>query len=212
MKENSFISAMFEEIKSKISAIEKKLEKDDTPPGHPGPATKKDEKGKAITAEELLRLVQKTIIYSTQKELQHAIPQLQNSKNEILDGINELRISLKNLKCSRKTIKKDFGISNLKLWKISSIVASVLLLFCIIELKIENLRLADNDLKFRYIYLNQGIDSTGLHNLETIFHVSRDKELIKNIRQAVVECELEAKQDLASKNINRNTEPDSSQE
>lgn len=152
MKDNSFISAMFEEIKSKISAIEKKLEKDDTPPGHPGTATKKDEKDKAITAEELLRLVQKTIIYSTQKELQHAIPQLQDSKNEILDGINELRISLKNLKCSRIKIKNDFGISNLKLWKTCSIVASALLLFCIIELKIENLRLADNDLKFR-IYL-----------------------------------------------------------
>lgn len=212
MKENSFISAMFEEIKSKISVIEKKLENHNTLPSHPGTATKKDEKGKAITAEELLRLVQKTIIYSTQKELQHAIPQLQNSKNEILDGINELRISLKNLKCSRIKIKNDFGISNLKLWKICSIVASAILLFCIIELKIENLRLADNDLKFRYIYWNQGIDSTGLHNLETIFHVSKDKELIKNIRQGVVEYELRAKQDLASKNINRNTEPDSSQE
>jgi len=212
MKENSFISAMFEEIKSKISAIEKKLEKDETPPSHPGPATKKDEKGKAITAEELLRLVQKTIIYSTQKELQHAIPQLQNSKNEILDGINELRISLKNLKCSRKKIIKDFGISSLKLWNIGLIIVSVLFLFCMAALKIENSRLADNDLKFRYIYWNQGIDSTGLHNLETIFHVSKDKELIKNIRQGVVEYELGAKLDLASKNINRNTEPDSSQE
>ena len=65
MKENSFISAMFEEIKSKISVIEKKLEKDERPPDHPGSATKEEEKGKAITAEELLRLVQKTIIYST---------------------------------------------------------------------------------------------------------------------------------------------------
>jgi hypothetical protein len=51
-----------------------------------------------------------------------------------------------------------------------------------------------------------------LQNLETIFHVSKDKELIENIRQGVVEYELGAKQDLASKNINRNTEPDSSQE
>lgn len=203
---------MFEEIKSKISVIEKKLEKDEIPPSHPDPATKKDEKGKAITPEELLRLVQKTIIYSTQKELQHAIPQLQNSKNEILDGINEIRISLKNLKCSRKKIKKDFGISSMKLWNIGLIIVSVLLLFCMAALIIENSRLADNDLKFRYIYWNQGIDSTGLHNLETIFHVSKDKELIKNIRQGVVEYELGAKHDLASKNINRNTEPDSSQE
>lgn len=212
MKDNSFISAMFEEIKSKISAIDNKIEQIMTPTGQPDSATKEEEKGKAITAEELLRLVQKTIIYSTQKELQQALPLFQNYKDELLDGINELRIGLKNLKCSRKKIIKDFGISNLKLWNISSIVASVLLLFCIIELKIENLRLADNDLKFRYIYWKQGIDSTGLHNLETIFHVSKDKELIKNIRQGVVEYELGAKQDLTSKNINRNTEPDSSQE
>jgi len=55
MKDNSFISAMFEEIKSKISVIEKKLEKDDTPPDHPGSATKEKKKRKAITAEKQLK-------------------------------------------------------------------------------------------------------------------------------------------------------------
>jgi predicted component of type VI protein secretion system len=81
----------------------------------------------------------------------------------------------------------------------------------VFALKFENSRLADNDIKFRYIHAKHGIDSTGLYNLETIFHVNRDKELIKNIRKSIEKYELRAKKELLSDNISNNMESNSSQ-
>ena len=76
---------------------------------------------------------------------------------------------------------------------------------------IKNFRVVNNDLKFRYIHSNQSIDSTGLQNIETISCKQRQR-INKKYLQGDVEYELGAKQELASKNINRNIEPDSSQE
>ncbi|RIJ50401.1 hypothetical protein D1614_00215 [Maribellus luteus] len=211
MKDISFISAMFEEIKSKISTIEKKLEKNHVAPAQPESRVSSEDKGRPITAEELLRLVKKTIIYSIQKEFQKASPQCQDTKNELLESVNHLRLTVEKLKCYRIKSKKNTGFSNLKLWNISLIIASVLLLFSALALKFENSRLADIDIKFRYIHAKHGIDSTGLHNLETIFHVHRDRELIEKIRKGIEEYELRAKKELSSNNISNNIESDSSQ-
>ena len=207
MKDISFISAMFEEIKSKISVIEKKLDENYTILTQPG-SSDKEEKGKPITAEELLRFVQKTIIFSTQKELQKALPQFQNSKKELLDNINDLRFGLKNLKCYRNKNNENSVINNFKFWRIISIIASILFLSYTMVLKIENNKLKDNDLKFRFIYMNQGIDSACLQNLETIFHINRDRELIKSIREDVEEYELKAKKALSLNNYSSNAEPE----
>ncbi|MBN2595887.1 MAG: hypothetical protein JXR82_03785 [Marinifilaceae bacterium] len=206
MNNNNFITALFEEIKSQISVIAKELEKDDTPRTQAELSAKKEEKSKTITTEELLSLIQKAIIYSTKKEFQQAIPLLQNSKKELLEGINDLHIDLKNLKCYPNKNKKNTEINNFKLWKIGSIIVFMLLLFCVIVLKVENYRLSDNDLKFRYIHSNRGVNSTDLQNIETIFHISKNKELIKSMRKDVEEYELKAKEELVSKETSRNPE------
>ena len=202
MNDNRFISAMFEEIKKKVSVIEKKLEQEDIPPTQSEPPAEKD---KTITTNDLLSLMQKIIIHSTQKEFQMILPQLKDSNKELIERISDLQSNFQKEKCNPKTLKKDTLINNLKLWKISSIIITASLLFCVIAVKIENSRLTDNDLKFRYINSIHSIDSTGLQNIETLFHISRDKELINNIRKNVKEYESKAKKELFSKTNRHNS-------
>jgi len=74
-------------------------------------------------------------------------------------------------------------------------------------LMIQNSRLADNDLKYRYINSLQGIDSKGLRYMETVFHIKRDKEFINDIRKAVEAYELNVKKGLKDKRNGTNPEP-----
>nr|WP_320118477.1 hypothetical protein [uncultured Marinifilum sp.] len=195
MNKNSVLITMFEEIKRQISIIEKRFEqelKTNVPTENP---IEKIKKRKEITAEDFISMVHKTIVHSTQKELEQTLPKFQDFNKELLSNINDLQAKLRTLKCYPKERKKA-PISNFKILKIVSIIVVSLLLFSALVLKFENSRLKDNDLKFRYIYSNNGIDSTQLKNLETIFHINRDKEFIKSIRKNVEESELKAKMDL----------------
>ena len=45
--------------------------------------------------------------------------------------------------------------------------------------------MTDNDLKYRYIKLTDGINSVNLGKLEDIFHFNPDEKLIREIRQNV---------------------------
>lgn len=195
MNKNSVLITMFEEIKRQISIIEKRFEqelKTNVPTENP---IEKIKKRKEITAEDFISMVHKTIVHSTQKELEQTLPKFQDFNKELLSNINDLQVKLKTLKCYPKERKKA-PVSNFKALKIFSIIATILLLFGIAALKFENSRLKDNDLKFRYIYSNNGIDSTQLKNLETIFHINRNKELIKDIRKKVKQSESKAKKNL----------------
>ena len=57
-----------------------------------------------------------------------------------------------------------------------------------------NSQLKDNDLKYRYIKLTNGIDPENLYKLEDIFQYNRDKKLIKEIRGNVEEYERNVKE------------------
>lgn len=52
-----------------------------------------------------------------------------------------------------------------------------------------NSQLKDNDLKYRYIKLNNGINPENINKLENIFHYRRDKKLIREIQGKVEEYE-----------------------
>lgn len=198
---------MFEEIKNKISVIEKKLGQENTPTAQTKHLQQKEANDNTITSDELFKLLQKTIIVSNQKELQQILPQLKNLNKEVLDRIEDLHSNLKNLKCYPRKIKKPNGTMNLKLWKIFSIIICTLLLFAALALHFENSRLTDNDLKFRYIHSMHGINSIDLQNLKTIFHVNRDEEVIKRIRNIIEKSELKAKNELKLKKSYNNPEP-----
>jgi hypothetical protein len=196
MNDNSFISAMFEEIKKKVSVIEKKLEQQNISPAKAESPAETEKKDKTITTSDLLVLMQKIIIHCTQREFQQILPQLKDSNKELLERISDLQSNFQKEESHPKIWKKDTLINNLKLWKISSIIIVASLLFCVIIVKIENSKLTDNDLKFRYINSIHSIDSNGLQNIETIFHTNRDEELINNIRKNVEKYESKAKKEL----------------
>jgi len=52
-----------------------------------------------------------------------------------------------------------------------------------------NERLTDNDLKFRFIKMVNGIDSTGLYEIEHTFIYERNDKVINNIRKTVIDYE-----------------------
>lgn len=53
----------------------------------------------------------------------------------------------------------------------------------------ENAKLSNNDIKYRYIKICDGIDSKTLHKLETIFEYEPDKAKQKSLRQAIEDFE-----------------------
>lgn len=53
----------------------------------------------------------------------------------------------------------------------------------------ENIKLSNNDIKYRYIKICDGIDSKTLHKLETIFEYEPDKAKQKSLRQSVEDFE-----------------------
>ncbi len=47
--------------------------------------------------------------------------------------------------------------------------------------------MSDNDIKYRYIKMVVGINAEELSRLEDLFHINKDKELIREIREQVEE-------------------------
>ncbi|WP_372648890.1 hypothetical protein [Draconibacterium sp.] len=198
MSNISLIAAMFEEIKKRLSTIEKEMEnnnkqksKEDTP--------KQEERQKFVLARTFLNEIQRIIETSSQRDSDKTKSEILRIKTDLTNHINQLKTSIESLKCFPKKKKRNLPVSELKMWKIGSTIVFALLLLCIGALKIQNARLTDNDLKYRYINLLQGIDLTGLRNMETIFHIKRDKEFIKDIREAVETYELNVKKGLNDK-------------
>lgn len=50
---------------------------------------------------------------------------------------------------------------------------------------INNRQLRGNDLKFKYIQNQAGINANGLLKLDTVFHVNRDEAMIERIQEIV---------------------------
>ncbi len=212
MSNNSLITAMFEEIKGRLSTIEKVMKKENTNQKPSGDASKQEVRQKSISAREFLKSIQQIVETLSQKDFDKMKSDIQCAITDLANSIEQLKSSIESLKCFPKKKKKNLALSELKIWKIGSITGLVLLFFCIGVLMVQNSRLKDNDLKYRYINSLQRIDSASLRNLETVFHVNRDKKFINEIREAVEEYELNVKRGLASKKKNMNTESKTSHE
>lgn len=187
---------MFEEIKKRLSTIEKEMGNDNSSQKPQEENSKQEERQKFVSARTFLDQIQRIIETSFQKYFNKTNSEVQLTKSDITNSIKQLETSIENLKCFPRKKQKNLAVSELKIWKIGLTIVFVLLLSSIGALKIQNARLMDNDLKYRYINSLQGIDSTGLRNLETVFHIKRDKEFINDIRKAVKTYELNVKKSL----------------
>lgn len=196
MSNNTLITAMFEEIKKRLSTIEKEMGNDNSSQKPQEENPKQEERQKFVSARTFLNEIQRIIETSLQKDFNKTNSEIQLTKSDITNSIKQLETSIENLKCFPRKKQKNLAVSELKIWKIGLTIVFVLLLSSIGALKIQNARLMDNDLKYRYINSLQEIDSTGLRNLETVFHIKRDKEFINDIRKAVKTYELNIKKSL----------------
>lgn len=161
MSNNSIISVLFEEIKSRITSLENKI----------------DKISNAIDSEKSERnlpSIPNEVDYSRIEQLiQQRIPEFDYSVLEQKPQRHYHSIDIK----SSKVILK-FAIVFIFL------IASLIYSF---QLRQENKRLSDNDIKYRYIKAINGIEPGELYKLETMFHFNRDKKIIKEISQFVVE-------------------------
>ncbi|WP_319480721.1 hypothetical protein [uncultured Draconibacterium sp.] len=207
MSNNSLIAAMFEEIKKRLSTIEKEMGNNNTNQKPKEDTPKQEERQKFVSAHTFLNQIQRIIEISFQKKFDKTNSEIQLTKSDITNRIKQLETSIESLKCFPKKKKRNLAVNELKIWKIGSTTVFVLLLLCIGALKIQNVRLMNNDLKYRYINSLQGIDSKGLRNIETVFHIKRDKEFINDIRKAVETYELNVKKGLEENGNAINPEP-----
>ncbi len=168
MSNNSIISVLFEEIKSRITSIENKI----------------DKISNAIDGEKAdstLPSIPTEVDYSRIEQLiQQQIPEFDYSVLEQKPQRHYHSIDIK----SSKVILKFVIVS---IFLIASLIYSF-------QLRRENKRLSDNDIKYRYIKAVNGIRPEELYKLETMFHYNRDKKIIKEISQYVKDHERKVKQ------------------
>nr|WP_320117458.1 hypothetical protein [uncultured Marinifilum sp.] len=169
MKRNDFVSAMFEEIKEKLVLIQEKIEQDKS-------AEKEAQK---MIPRQLLEFIYQSIDKSIQQKFSLSDQSTTRQFNQLTQETQELKQKIREL--SEQNKKRKLMFRKLVVWQS---IAAVLLLLTI-GLFLNNRLLRDNDLKFKYIQNQGGINSRGLLKLDTIFNVNRDEKVIERIQEAV---------------------------
>lgn len=196
---NSMVSVMFEEIKSLLKSIEKKLDEKaivkEIPPvsetiTEPKPESKPD----VIKPEQLIWVIASHLQGMEQKTGQVS-ESVRESEKRVVSRLEEL----KHITISQKQDSNvhHYHVVDLKSSKVvvAIVSLSVLLLaslFGNISLMNAKSRMSDNDMKYRYIQSNKGINREGLNKLEDIFYYHRDKKKIKEIQKDVLFYEQKA--------------------
>lgn len=167
MSNNSIISVLFEEIKSRVTSIENKIDKIN----NANSAEKKETTLPAIPRE---------VDYSRIEQIiQQQIPKVDRSALEPKPQRHYHTLDLKSTKV-------------LIIFVVMSLLLNGSLLYNFQQHR-KNKRLVDSDIKYRYIKAANGISQEELYKLENLFHYNRDKKIIKEIRQNVIDYEHKVK-------------------
>lgn len=123
-------------------------------------------------------------------------------KNEKQDEKVKEVLSKLELQDVQRPIQKHLHTIEIKSSKvIITLVGLLLFLFLSLTGNVyqwkENIKLFNNDIKYRYIKACDGIDSKTLRSLETIFEYEPDKAQQKSLRQSVEDFERKAREQAA---------------
>ncbi len=176
MKKNDFVPAMFEEIKESLELIQKKIEEEK-------PAEREAQK---MIPRQLLEFIYQSIDKSIQQKISLSDQSALKQFNQLIQETKELEQRIKELSDQNK--KRSLMFRKLVVWQS---IAAVLFLGGI-GLFVNNQQLKDNDLKFKYIQSQGGVDSKGLLKLDTVFHVNRNELVIEKIKEKVEAGEKES--------------------
>jgi Skp family chaperone for outer membrane proteins len=203
---NLMITEMFEEIKSLLVSIEKKLDNEASKSSSANPDIERRPQN-AQPKVDLQKLEQ--IFKAIYAYLQNSDNKTSETNQRIGDSEKQILSRLQEIKYSIETQEKERIVRHqhsvdLKSSKVVVSIIALAVLFLIslignIKQSETNSRMADNDLKYRYIKSINGISREGLKKLEDIFEYYRDQSEIRKIRQKVKE--YEKKLDAAAKDL-----------
>ncbi|MBN1987708.1 MAG: hypothetical protein JW761_15455, partial [Prolixibacteraceae bacterium] len=156
-------------------------------------ATKADLASEKIAIEKAFLQTSRNLSVLDQK-LNQLLVFVQESEDQIRSGFESILSTLKDQENQRLARHQR----QLKL-KSKSVIMAFVFLFLLFTVSLigniyqrnELTRVSDNDIKYRYIKMVGGINADELSKLEELFHINKDKELIREIRKQVEEFERE---------------------
>ena len=173
MKKNDFVTAIFEEIKESLLAINKKLDS----------GQEEKEKPKVIIPKEMIKFLYQSIDSSVSKHFSRIYDSNHRQFINFIQDLKSLERKIDELTEIQR--KRKLIFRKLVVWQ--SVFAFLLIMGLV--LFVSNRQLRDNDLKFRYIKACGGINSKRLLELDTLFHVNRDELVIEKMRNRLEEIE-----------------------
>jgi len=190
----NIITELFEELKTLIEQINKKI--DEQPKG------KSDQEVSILPIDLLDDAVIETMIKLTPKvdlsDLKEMIKTLefQNYKiqNTVTTNIKEIKAIIKENTHQYHHYIFDMRSSKVFIMILVPFLISLALLTCNINQHIENNRLQNNDIKYRYIKMAGGASRANLFVLERIFNEESSKEMQEKYRTQVVDFETKVQQ------------------
>ncbi len=193
MKSNAIISEMYEEIKSRLVAIEKNLNGQNSRPKVIDEERRLKNNRAAI--ESVLQQINNHL-FSIHSGIGKVPVAMQESQKLVLSRLEKVQATITGQEKERTV--RHHHVFDFKSFKI--VLAFVILVFVLLgaitgniyQYKF-NLKMKDNDLKYRYIQMQGGINITDLSTLEDIFQDHRNKKLINKIREEVGDFEKEAR-------------------
>lgn len=186
------ISMMFEENKTLIASIDKKL--GERAPVKENPSIQEnseepnpEDKTKMIRPEQLIRLIA-VHLQNTEQKISQVSGTVRESEKHVLFQMEELkRITVSQKPDSNVHHHHVVDLRSSKV-VVSIVSLSVLLLASLIGIVHQfevNSRMTNNDLKYRNIQSTGGINKESINKLEDIFYYHRDKKRIRDIREKV---------------------------
>jgi len=208
------ISVMFEEIKSLITSVDKKINERigvqrNSVPGMPFQSQDEEQDPSPLE-----KSIQQIPLHLTgiQKRLNQISEAGRESEKHFLSHIEDLKRRIDSSKTD--TSIRHYHVVDLKSSKV--MVTFTVLFFVLLGSLAGNIyqiqeinRMNDNDIKYRYIKSTNGISPENLDKLEDIFHYHRDKKGVNEICKEVEDFERRIRERAAVLERDRSKDPGS---
>tara|TARA_R110002050_G_scaffold70899_4_gene152702 strand:- start:27428 stop:28060 length:633 start_codon:yes stop_codon:yes gene_type:complete len=195
-KDTNVVAVMFEEVNGRMKTFDQKI--NDQSQRLEDVASKADLERNRIEIENAVLQTLRNLSVLNQK-LNGISTSIHGSENQIRSGFESILSTLKDQENERVARHKR----QLKL-KSKRVIMAFVFLFLLFTVSLigniyhrkELARVSDNDLKYRYIKMVGGINAEELSKLEDLFHINKDKELIREIRAEVKKFEREKQEQI----------------
>ena len=192
-KDANIVAVIFEEVKHLMKTFDQKI--NDQSQRLEEVASRADLEKNGTAIENTFLQTSRNLSVLDRKLNQLSVS-IQESEVQIRSGLESVLSTLNDQENERITRHKR----QLKLKSRNVIMAFVFLFLLFTVSLIGNIyqrneltRVSDNDIKYRYIKMVGGVNAEELSKLEDLFHINKDKELIKEIREQVEEYENKQK-------------------